>query len=93
MHGVATCFRVHSRVKIGEFSQVSERILSVDFEISGVKLRILNSYAPTNSYSLNYKQSFYQDLTKYSVIDPDSKTVDTLMRLNLPAGVDIEISI
>lgn len=27
------------------------------------------------------------------VIDPDSKTIDTLMRLNLPAGVDIQISI
>ena len=27
------------------------------------------------------------------VIDPDSKTIDNLMRLNLPAGVDIEIKI
>ncbi len=27
------------------------------------------------------------------VVDPDARTVDTLMRLNLPAGVDIEISI
>jgi small subunit ribosomal protein S10 len=27
------------------------------------------------------------------VLDPDNKTVDTLMRLNLPAGVDIEIKI
>jgi small subunit ribosomal protein S10 len=27
------------------------------------------------------------------VINPDSKTIDTLMRLNLPAGVDIEISL
>jgi small subunit ribosomal protein S10 len=27
------------------------------------------------------------------VLEPDSKTVDTLMRLNLPAGVDIEIKI
>ena len=27
------------------------------------------------------------------VIDPGSKTIDTLMRLNLPAGVDIEIKI
>lgn len=27
------------------------------------------------------------------VIDPDSNTIDTLMRLNLPAGVDIEIKI
>ena len=27
------------------------------------------------------------------VIDPNSKTIDTLMRLNLPAGVDIEIKI
>jgi small subunit ribosomal protein S10 len=27
------------------------------------------------------------------VIDPDSETIDTLMRLNLPAGVDIEIKI
>jgi small subunit ribosomal protein S10 len=27
------------------------------------------------------------------VVEPDSKTVDTLMRLNLPAGVDIEIKI
>jgi small subunit ribosomal protein S10 len=27
------------------------------------------------------------------VIDPGSKTVDTLMRLNLPAGVDIEIKL
>jgi len=27
------------------------------------------------------------------VVNPDTKTVDTLMRLNLPAGVDIEISI
>jgi small subunit ribosomal protein S10 len=27
------------------------------------------------------------------VLDPDSKTIDTLMRVNLPAGVDIEIKI
>ena len=27
------------------------------------------------------------------VLNPDSKTIDTLMRLNLPAGVDIEIQI
>ena len=27
------------------------------------------------------------------VVDPDSKTIDTLMRLNMPAGVDIEIKI
>ena len=27
------------------------------------------------------------------VINPDTKTIDTLMRLNLPAGVDIEIQI
>jgi len=27
------------------------------------------------------------------VVDPDSKTLDSLMRLNLPAGVDIEIKI
>ncbi len=27
------------------------------------------------------------------VLDPDSKTIDTLMRLNLPAGVEIEIKI
>ena len=27
------------------------------------------------------------------VLDPDSKTIDSLMRLNLPAGVDIEIKI
>jgi small subunit ribosomal protein S10 len=27
------------------------------------------------------------------VLDPDTKTIETLMRLNLPAGVDIEIKI
>ncbi len=27
------------------------------------------------------------------VVDPDSKTIDTLMRLNLPAGVDVEIKL
>ncbi|MGB1287547.1 MAG: 30S ribosomal protein S10 [Aggregatilineales bacterium] len=27
------------------------------------------------------------------VLDPDSKTIDSLMRLNLPAGVDIEMKI
>jgi small subunit ribosomal protein S10 len=27
------------------------------------------------------------------VVNPDAKTIDTLMRLNLPAGVDIEIKI
>ena len=27
------------------------------------------------------------------VVEPGSKTVDTLMRLNLPAGVDIEIKL
>jgi small subunit ribosomal protein S10 len=27
------------------------------------------------------------------VIDPDNKTIDSLMRLNLPAGVDIEIKL
>ena len=25
------------------------------------------------------------------VLDPDSKVIDTLMRVNMPAGVDIEI--
>ena len=27
------------------------------------------------------------------VVDPDSKTIDLLTRLNLPAGVDIEIKL
>jgi len=27
------------------------------------------------------------------VMDPDSKTIDALMRLNLPAGVDIEMKL
>jgi len=27
------------------------------------------------------------------VLDPDAKTIDMLMRLNLPAGVDIEIKL
>ncbi|MBN1180442.1 MAG: 30S ribosomal protein S10 [Anaerolineae bacterium] len=27
------------------------------------------------------------------VMEPDNKTIDTLMRLNLPAGVDIEIKL
>lgn len=27
------------------------------------------------------------------VLDPDAKAIDTLMRLNLPAGVDIEIKL
>ena len=27
------------------------------------------------------------------VLEPDTKTIDTLMRLNLPAGVDIEIKL
>ena len=27
------------------------------------------------------------------ILEPDSKTIDMLMRLNLPAGVDIEIKI
>lgn len=27
------------------------------------------------------------------IIDPDAKTIDMLMRLNLPAGVDIEIKL
>jgi small subunit ribosomal protein S10 len=27
------------------------------------------------------------------ILDPDSKTIDMLVRLNLPAGVDIEIKI
>jgi small subunit ribosomal protein S10 len=27
------------------------------------------------------------------IMEPDTKTIDTLMRLNLPAGVDIEIKI
>ena len=27
------------------------------------------------------------------VLEPESKTIDTLMRLNLPAGVDIEIKL
>jgi small subunit ribosomal protein S10 len=27
------------------------------------------------------------------VLEPDSKTIDMLMRLNLPAGVDIEIKV
>ena len=35
----------------------------------------------------------HYEIRLIDVLDPDSKTIDMLMRLNLPAGVDIEIKI
>jgi small subunit ribosomal protein S10 len=34
-----------------------------------------------------------KDSREIDVVEPGSKTIDTLMRLNLPAGVDIEIKL
>ena len=47
-----------------------------------------------SSFIDNDSQEHFEIRTHKRMIDvlnPDSKTIDTLMRLNLPAGVDIEV--
>ena len=43
-----------------------------------------------NDYTLNGKSIPYHLI---DIVEPTSKTVDALMRLDLPAGVDIEIKL
>ena len=45
------------------------------------------------SLGINVERFFELIERLIDVLDPDSKTIDTLMRLNGPAGVDIEIKI
>ena len=76
-HGVAMCFRMcekyKNRIEITSFEQISDRLLVVDCSVSGTKLRIISAYAPTNCYTLNQKEAFYENLLKISVISHESK--------------------
>jgi len=64
---------VCKHVQIEATDKISARLMTVDFMVSGVKMRIVNCYAPTNTYSLGVKDEFYQDLENCCKIKSGSK--------------------
>ena len=66
LHGVAICVRESKYVEIGGFECFSNRMMSVDMEICGTRLKVISAYAPTNKYAIATKESFYRDLMKLS---------------------------
>ena len=72
-NGVCVCFKVSKYLKIEESEKISDRMMAVNYTISGVKMRLVNCYAPTNKYSLGEKQCFYEDLENVSKIKAGSK--------------------
>ena len=73
LHGVATCIKLTKHVEMKDPENISDRILAINCDIGGTKLRIINCYAPTNQYSLNEKQCFYEDLVKVINVKKEGK--------------------
>ena len=74
MHGVAICYQDSRNIIIeNQPEQISPRLMALNVDIAGTKLRIISAYAPTNTYSLAQKEMFYDDLTKLSKIKPGTK--------------------
>ena len=53
-------------VDVGEFECFSNRLMSVNLDVQGTKLKIVAGYAPTNKYAIATKEAFYRDLMKIS---------------------------
>ena len=73
LHGVAVCVQKCKYVDIGTFDCFSSRLMSVDLDIQGTKLKIVAAYAPTNSYAIGTKDAFYRDLMKISTCKSKEK--------------------
>ena len=66
LHGVAVCVRECSYIKIENYDLFSNRLMSVDLEVCGTRLKVVNAYAPTNNYAISTKEAFYRNLEKLS---------------------------
>ena len=66
LHGVAVCVRESGHMKIENYELVSNRLMSVDLEVCGTKLKVVSAYAPTNKYAIATKEAFYRSLEKIS---------------------------
>ncbi len=68
-------------------ARLAPRLLDAGFHIRAL------ARTPAKIASQPWGQHPRLEIVQGDVLDPDSKTIDMLMRLNLPAGVDIEIKI
>ena len=73
MHGVAVCVRDIKSLEICSYEMISSRLMSVDLDVNGTKLKVISGYAPTNTYATSTKEAFYRDLQKVSRITTKSK--------------------
>ena len=73
-HGVAICFQDSRNIQVeNQPEQISPRLMALNVDIAGTKLRIISAYAPTNTYSLAQKEMFYDELKKLAKIKPGTK--------------------
>ena len=70
IHGVGIAIRNTPDIVIEGIQHHGARLMAVDIDVKGCKLRILSCYAPTLSTPLSTKQAFYRSLN--SVSKPDA---------------------
>jgi small subunit ribosomal protein S10 len=76
------------------------KLLSAQVQLSQVQFRYQQRRTHTVLFALHIRTRTAANVSRsrthkrlIDIIDPTPKTVDSLMRLDLPAGVDIEIKL
>lgn len=74
MHGVAICYVESNHLKIDQQpEQISPRLIALNMDVAGTKLRLVSAYAPTNTYSMAQKEVFYAELIDLAKIKSKTK--------------------
>ena len=84
-----------------ELVETSQRAIVKQFEKAGAKVRScaspnrINKYTVLRSPHVNKKSREQFEMRTHKrlidILDPTSKVMDSLMKLELPSGVDVEI--
>ena len=86
IHGVGIAVKRISGIKINSIQNTSSRVMAVDSNVRGCKLRIASCYAPTAKTPLSTKEAFYCDL---AAISKPEKTRKLLVRGNFNAELEL----
>ena len=60
--GVGIAIRSNKQVNVEDIGHVSARVMWIDCQIYGMKIRVISAYAPTEEGSESQKDQFYKDL-------------------------------
>ena len=80
-NGVGLAVRITPAIEVKRVHNEDDRSMFVDFDISGNKLRAISCYAPTDSYSLAYKEAYYAKLSSLATREIDLNRLIQNIRL------------